>query len=135
LGPFIDGFDIFAILETWFTADKCYEMENFKAFHFIRHMVDANARRGSGGISIYVKKDLQPYINVVQNYRDCIVWLEVNQIVVNGAKPQALGFVYFPPEGSTYHCKIDDLFVRLERDIAKLSESHNLIQCQNWLVR
>ena len=56
--------DILAITETLCKGDV--SIKGFKAFHFHRTQLNARDLRGTGGISIFVKKDISKCVSVIK---------------------------------------------------------------------
>ena len=63
---FVCNYDIVCLQETWNTADRNIDIQNFKSLHFNRTHIDKKANRGAGGISILVKDHLCPKISIVR---------------------------------------------------------------------
>ena len=71
IGPFLQEQDIIAISETWLRENN-FEIVGYQGIHFIREDIHKNAKRGSGGISIFVKNRLSKAVSVVNQYKD--IW-------------------------------------------------------------
>ena len=58
LGKLFNQYDILMLSETWFVNENELEIDNFKLYHFNRSILDKRAKRGSGGICVYVKHEI-----------------------------------------------------------------------------
>ena len=101
LGNFFQEFDIISLSETWFLDDYEIQIPGFRMHASNRPHVNINAKRGSGGIAIYVKLELDKFVSHISNYKDNIVWCSLKKGIISD-KPIALGSIYFPPEGSMF---------------------------------
>ena len=134
-GSFLKKYDIIGISETWFREDSGISLDGYYDVHFNRKQVHERALRGSGGISIFIKENLQKFVTVIKHHDDFMVWLKVDKILCNTEKHVAICYVYFAPEGSTYNCTKDDYFVTLEDDIAHFKDEYMLLICGDMNAR
>jgi hypothetical protein len=135
LGNYFQDFDILLISETWGLKDSPLKISDFKHYPYPREKLDKNAKRGSGGISVYVKTNLSKYIYPISNYFDNLVWMGIKSELTGTTKPLAIATCYFPPIGSTHNCDKEDYFNKLEIDCAKLKENFHIIACGDLNAR
>ena len=126
IGSWLYENDIIAYVETW-VKDSVMEIEGYTGLHFIRNNINPRAKRGSGGISIFIKDYLKNAVSVIKHYKYCLVWLKITQN--DEIDPILIGIVYFPPEGSVYNCMNDDYFQILETDRIQFCEEYNVFIC------
>ena len=99
--------DIFGIVETHLTGDKNINVPNYTWFGFNRTMQNKRAKKGSGGVGIFVKNTFKShfYVKAIDKSYDGILACEFNH------KKQDFKFIvivcYLPPEGSVYANSIE----------------------------
>jgi hypothetical protein len=136
-GSFVTKYDIIIFAETWRSDPPT--LSGYKCIDFPRIELNVNARRGSGGISVFIKDDISPFVKVVKHYHDCIVWLNIEDHTIDAVplsnKHVMLGAVYFPPEGSTYNCNKEDYYDMLENDILQFNSCAPTVICGDFNAR
>ena len=107
------------LLETWTKKSSKIEIDGYKTLtHSYRKLVNRRAKRAGGGIIIYVKDEIQKGVKLINNEKDCIVWLKLDQYFFGLNEDIYLGVTYIVPENSPIHAVYNiDLFDRLEEDI------------------
>ena len=101
---FCDQFNIIALNETWQTKHGDFEnfLPGFVNYDCIR---TSSAKRGSGGVTFFVKESLSNtnYIHRIYNeWSDCVI-LFVNRILMGLEKDLILLFTYVSPERSVIY--------------------------------
>ena len=105
----MNGFDIIAITETWLTERADDRLLTFPNYSFIRrdrkYLNRNNKTKKGGGIIIYFKAILEPYITTidhdVNNKHIEELWVQCSR---PGHKKFILGVVYRPPAGEVATC-------------------------------
>ena len=105
----LDGFDIIAITETWLTKRADDRLLHFPNFSFIRqdrtYLNEKNIVKKGGGILLYFKTTLEPYITLLDhstnNKHIEETWV---QCKMPGHKNFTLGIIYRPPMGDVETC-------------------------------
>ena len=133
LGKLFNQYDILMLSETWFVNENELEIDNFKMYHFNRAILDKRAKRGSGGIAVYVKHEISGNVHPISSYCDNIAWFGLSSSLLKSEKPIAIGTVYLPPEGSTHNQ--EDLFAVLENDCARLMDTYQILICGDLNAR
>ena len=96
--------DIVVILETHKDPDFSVQVPGFIYKNFSRYTKHARARRYSGGIGIFYKNKLAPYIEIV-SHSEHVVWIRLDmKKEFDNADIISIGCVYMPPENSPYAC-------------------------------
>ena len=121
--------------ETWCKEGHNLEIDNFGSFHFNRPILNAKALRGAGGISIYVKSKIVPFVSILKNHADYLVWICIKKTLFNSEKPLLIGIVYFPPEPATCNVYREDYFMTLENDIAMYQGDFNIFVMGDFNAR
>ena len=105
----LTDFDLIAITETWLTDRADDRLLIFPNYSFIRrdrkHLNENDKIKKGGGILIYFKTILEPYITAldhnVNNKHIEELWIQCNR---PGHKKFTLGVVYRPPSGEVATC-------------------------------
>ena len=105
----VNGYDIIAVTETWLTSQSNDRLLTFPNYTFIRqdrkHLNKNNATKKGGGILIYFKTTLEPFITVLDhdanNKHIEELWLQCKR---PGHKYFTLGVIYRPPAGEVATC-------------------------------
>lgn len=95
-------YHIFAVCETWLKPDAIfnYDLPDFVHYVFSRQTLARNARRGSGGLIVYVRRDVAKYLSVESTKRsDDRVWFKFS--IPGFDLPLYLGIWYIPPKDTT----------------------------------
>ena len=90
---------IFAVCETWLKPGVVfnYGLPGFEHHVFSRQTLSRNARRGSGGLVVYVRKDLAKYLSIESIKKaDDRVWFRF--LIPGFHLPLYLGVLYIPPK-------------------------------------
>ena len=71
------NFDIICLCETHLKGNDSISLEGYQWFGSNRKLVYSNARRGSGGVGIFIKDDIvdKYSISVLDNDMEGILWL------------------------------------------------------------
>ena len=137
LGDYFQEFDMLLLSETWFINGLEVQIDNFKLLHFNRTEIHPGAKRGSGGLAVYIKDNISDYVNLLQHYKDNIVWVKIDKELTCTDKHTALAAVYFPPNGSVHNIGKNDYFNLLEQDCAKFINllDYQLVICGDMNAR
>jgi hypothetical protein len=118
--------EILLLCETWLREGHSIAIPGFTHKNFYVKNVHKSAKRGCGGLSIYMHNSIQSKCQIIKGNEN-LAWLEVCNMSSRDDKPLAIGFVYFPPEGSTQILPSSDLFQQLEEDIVNLSRKYHTL--------
>ena len=133
MGSYLKGFDIILLTETWSERDDSFNLPNFTFYNFPRTHRHALARRNSGGIGVYINDSITEGVDLLNNYKDIIVWIRLRKDAFVFPADIYIGIVYFSPEGST--CIDDDLFMLLQTDIANVPAGSEILICGDFNAR
>ena len=113
--------DILVLIETWKTNEKRKITDansGYMEFNVCRPSVKS-ARRGSGGITVLLRKQLSDYLCFVKSHENGIVWFKVIQQSYDQCDIY-LCYIYIPPKDSFRNVVTDeDLFDLLYTDVIK----------------
>ena len=85
--------DIIVLSETWATDINSAQLKGYCSYYFNRPNLSERARRGSGGIAIFVKTEVNYRIKIIKSHEDKYVWLQLNCF----DHSLFVACVYFPP--------------------------------------
>ena len=100
----MNGYDIIALTETWLTDKIDDRLLTFCKYSFLRldrnYVNSFNTTKKGGGILVYFKKELEPYVKDIENN---VMTRHSEELWVTFKKPGrkvlTLGIVYRPPSG------------------------------------
>ena len=109
---FLSSFDILCLSETHLDDTDIVDIANCS---FISKNISQAYKRKSGGIGVYVKDTLSPFIHVLPNQSEYVLWISINKAITNLDEDLIFGALYIPPENSRFFSQ--DLFMVLEEEI------------------
>ena len=117
----INNKDIICLVETHCSLENCLSLPGYHAVHLIRPK-STKAVKFSGGLSVYVKKELKSGVKFLEHQTNDYIWLKLSKSFFSLQEDIYLCFMYNPPENSSYTKSLDkDYFEILENDIIKYS--------------
>ncbi len=123
---------IIILSETWLKTGVTPTLEGYQFFGRCRAR-SKNARRNSGGICIFLNRDIAKGVTFVKKQTSPnIVWLRLCKLFFNLPHNIYIGAVYIPPEGSPY---FDNTFSILEKDISQLSTDGQILLMGDFNAR
>ena len=96
---FINNYDIFSASETHIDDTDIVDIPGFVFFANNRKQ---KYKRKSGGIGVYVKDYLAPFIDRIEDNSEYILWLKINKTYTHLPEPIVIGSIYLPPENSRF---------------------------------
>ena len=96
----MQNYDIFCVNET--KIDK-YDTIHLDGYTFISQCRRQNFFRKSGGIGVFVKNYLSPYVSLVESDSDYILWVKLNKKFTQIDQDIIFGAVYLPPSDSRFN--------------------------------
>ena len=107
------------LTECWINTHDTFELNGYEQFVFPR-----KKGRG-GGMVVFYKSSLIKNVKLVENFFDCIIWLQINPLSAN-CKSIYIASCYFPPENSVFYNRNDvDLFQILEDTTCKYMKENS----------
>ena len=125
----VKNVDILSLVETWGGGDNPQiQIPEFSLVTNSNRKKHGKARRFSGGISIYVKNQIQKGVSKLPYSNTDIVWIKLVKSFFNLQKDIFLGIIYFSPENSSGNSQdLNDLYRTLLGDIEKYSSQGDII--------
>ena len=105
--------DILCVNETFLVKDDVLNVVNYKWFGQNRQNVHRRARRGAGGVGIFVHKRVMDFFNidVLDNSEEDILWLKFKAIYSDLVL--CLCSCYLPPKDSSHKVEGDQFFNKI----------------------
>ena len=130
-GPFLKQFDVIVLCETWSLGNIAEDiLDGFVYKDVHRPYKHIKARRGAGGIGIFIKNTLTDGIELYRNNKDIIAWIKFSKKKFELTNDLLLGAVYCPPENST--SITDDAYAVIYEEIASLPVHFDKILCGDF---
>ena len=115
----IQEYDLFCVIETKVDSSDIIGLRCYKFFSQCRKQ---RFIRKSGGIGVFVKESISPYISVIESASDYILWLKLSKSFLQTDEDFIFGVVYIPPTDSKFNNSDElDLF---EVEITSMCISH-----------
>ena len=104
----VNSHDIFVILESWLGADdSCPHMDGFLNFRSERKK-KCKARRNSGGIIVYIRKNIAKGVTKIENSSTEAIWMKLDKLYFGLYKDLYLCAQYIAPRNSPQYIISDD---------------------------
>ena len=120
---YVQSFDILLLGETWISKDDPSDLDikGFECSHvFAQKSLGVKCGRSSGGVSVYYKTCLKPYINVVEKSDFGIIWIKIKNSILPFNEDAFFCYVYVrDPKSQVLRHEEFDYFEILEQQIAK----------------
>jgi exonuclease III len=97
----IEQYDIIALAETHAVACGTLFLKGFKAFEVTRRK-HKRAKKGSGGIAIFVKDAIRPYVALHHGSSPDSAWVQLKHQFFNTSEDIFIGAAYISPQHSSY---------------------------------
>ena len=126
------------LIETWKTNEKNKIIDTDSDFieYNVCRPVLKTAKRGSGGITVLVKKQLASCISYIESHKVGIIWFKIIREQSHAYCDIYLCCLYIPPKDSSRHVLNDeDLFDVLYTDILKYNVIGKVIVCGDMNAR
>lgn len=118
----IKVYDIFCVSETHLHFSDIVDIPGYT---FISKHRTQNYKRKSGGIGIFVNNKLYPFIDILDNDSEYVLWISIKKPFLSLDEPIVLGAIYLPPENSRFIN--DDLLVTFENKISEKCSKHKYV--------
>ena len=120
---YVRNFDILLFGETWINSHDPVNLSipGFECAHvFAQKSRGAKCGRSSGGVSVYFKSNLKQYISVVDK-SDCgIIWLKIDQSILEFDEDAYICYIYVrEPKSQVLRHEEIDYYEILEHNIEK----------------
>ena len=130
-------YDFICLCETWLRSgdpDIDNLLPNYSCVNKTRHHRNRRAKRGSGGILLFIHKDINRYVEVIDSTaREDRIWLQIH--VAKEKKIIFCCFAYMPPADSVVTCNEASQWSTLEREVAEYTTQGDVILCGDLNAR
>ena len=93
--------DVVVLLETMKPGHFKIDIPTHTLYHFPRGWRHQHARRSSGGLAVFIRNSIKKCVTVRCN-KEIIAWISIAGKYTSTGKQVHIGFVYIPPQCSTY---------------------------------
>ena len=123
---YYSGFDFVCASETWLDVDSSeLFLDGFHGIPYHRPDKHINARRGSGGMYVFIRKSVLKGIKILHNHKDLIAWFRLNKSFFGLKDDLYIATCYVAPPDSP-HLAINSFGI-IQDDISKLPDGSKYI--------
>ena len=129
----IADFDFFSLVETWHKENNSHDfsVNGYNLQCFYRASLSRRAKRGSGGIAVYIKEQLTGGIEKIKDTNLTIVedrvWFRMCKEFFGLENDLYLGIWYIPPFGSCRYTQHQGMWENLEWEVSYFQEKGDVI--------
>lgn len=119
------NYDIFTVCETFLRESSTPFQEGFKWIGNNRKNIHVKAKRGSGGVGIFIKNEFleNHKVQIIDDKYDDILWIKVQ---LNKERDLYLCVCYLPPENTTRIIDSEEFFNRLMESVYTYQNQGNI---------
>ena len=128
MGKELKSHDIVLLVETFCNPDDEFTLEGFLPKNYARKTRHVNARRGSGGLYIFIRESILKGIEILHNIDDIVALLRLDAKFFGMKNDVYLFNCYIVPETSEYH---DAPFSILNDELSKIPDSAEKLICMD----
>ena len=130
-------YDFICLCETWLQSgdpDIDNLLPNYSCVNKTRHHRNRRPKRGSGGILLFIHKDINRYVEVIDSTaQEDRIWLQIH--VAKEKKIIFCCFAYMPSADSVVTCNEASQWSTLEREVAEYTMQGDVILCGDLNAR
>ena len=127
-------FDILGICETFLRNSKTLSLTGYQWFGNNRKTLHHNAKRGSGGVGIFVKNlILEEYLVATDCSMEDVIWLKLKHRVSDDKLNICI--CYIPPDRSSRKCDAEAFFTDLMTKVYEYQNEGDIIICGDFNAR
>ena len=113
------SFDFFAASETWLDGNSPeLSLDGFCGFPYHRPVKHINARRGSGGMYVFIRRSILKGVTMLHNHKDLIAWFKFDRHFFGFKSDLYVAASYIAPPESP-HFDSNSFFI-IQDDISRL---------------
>ena len=137
----ITKYDIIALIETWHKKSNNHEflIKGYTLYSFCRTHFNPRAKRGSGGISVYVKNHIANGVEVITHSEfskiDDRVWLHLRKQFFGLERDVCIGIWYIPPHDSSRALQAHEMWLSFENEITLLQHNSDILVMGDFNAR
>ena len=110
--------NICILSESWTDEHFDFNLPEYICLNFSRKFKPINAKRNSGGLTIYIKESIKDGISIVRNHCDTLIWLKLDSLFFCSTQDIYLRALYMWPDVSPAARIYDvNLFDMLQNDV------------------
>lgn len=117
----VNKFDILCLNECWVKCPDEFDLLGYEKEYIVRKKCNG------GGVIVFYKKWLNPFITFVKSCVDCMIWFKVDKSILCDNTDLYICSIYMPPYKNVYYRKYDiDVFDNLQEHIEMFSNIGNV---------
>ena len=116
LGSHFKKHDVILLQETWSNEGEEFHLDGYIFYNFPRKYRCKPSLRNSGGLGVFIRRDIAEGVHIVKSYHDVSVWVRLDKHLLGLVNNLYVANVYIVPENSVYLCH--DVFHVLRGDIS-----------------
>ncbi|XP_060554602.1 uncharacterized protein LOC132715603 [Ruditapes philippinarum] len=90
---------------------------------FMKNRHDIRTRRKSGGLALFVRKDISKYVKIIETDCKLVLWFTVSKSICKTDNDLLCGVIYIPPEYSEY--SVEDPFLEIQNDYSNFIDKYD----------
>ena len=120
--------DICIFCETWAEDNNITPPPGYTYINAFRSKKHKKAKRGSGGVLVLVKKNIQKYISKVAVIKEHFIWIKISKSLTGHTYDTYCCGGYIPPQYSSFYTNNDiDLIQELDKSIIRFSSLGHIL--------
>ena len=133
LGLTLKNVDVILLQETWSNEGEEFYLDDYMFNNFPRKYRCKPSLRNSGGLCVFIRRDIAEGVHIVKSYHDVSVWLKLDKHLLGLVNGLYVANVYIVPENSVYLCH--DVFHVLRDDISGFPCDSDVLVCGDYNAR
>ena len=118
----VSSYDVFCLCETHIDDTDIVDIKNY---NFIAKNRKKSYKRKSGGVGVYVRNEVTPFVQVLPNESEYALWLSILKDFTHYDENLILCTLYVPPENSRFFT--EEHFSLLENEISKQCDENKYV--------
>lgn len=108
----INKYDVLCFNECWVKCPEDFNLIGFEKKYVFRKKCNG------GGVVVFYKKWLNPFIEIVKCCVDCMIWFKIDKSIMFNNTDLYVCAIYMPPDKNVFYRKYDcDVFDILQEEI------------------
>ena len=132
-GSMLLKYDIILLCETWAAQDAEFFLNGYEYHNYPRKYKHRCAKRHSGGIAMFISKNINEGVTLGSYTNDTIAWVVLKKSFFRLPRDIHLACIYIVPEGSTNSTQ--DAFDLVTDQILKIPSGNDVIMCGDYNAR
>ena len=92
----INKYDILCLNECWVKCSTDFDLPSYEKKYLFREKCNG------GGVVVFYKKWLVPYIEIVKCCVDCMIWFKIDKSIMPNCVDLYMCAIYMPPDRNVF---------------------------------